>query len=80
MNIFVALSTNSCEIFGRVITQSIPRANMVDLKIFHTSAPLASPAISFQNFTAKLSISALYVKDIISIVQVGSKMFGGGTQ
>jgi hypothetical protein len=30
---------------------------MMDLKIFHSPAPLASPAISLQNFTAKLAIS-----------------------
>jgi hypothetical protein len=30
---------------------------MMDLKIFHSSARLASPAISLQNFPAELAIS-----------------------
>jgi hypothetical protein len=33
-----------------------PRLNMMDLKILHAPASLATPAISLQNFPAKLAI------------------------
>ena len=45
------------QILGSVIAQSTPRLNVMDLKILHAPAPLASPAVSLQDFTAKLAIS-----------------------
>ncbi len=44
------------QIFGRVIALSAPRQNMMDLKIFHPPARLASPSVSLQHFPAQLLI------------------------
>jgi hypothetical protein len=52
MGFLVALGTKSHQILGSVIAQSAPWQNVMDLKIFHPPAPLASPAISLQNCTA----------------------------
>jgi hypothetical protein len=38
MNFLVAPSTKTNQILGRVITQSAPRLNVMDLKIFHAPA------------------------------------------
>jgi hypothetical protein len=57
VSVLVALDAKSCEILSRVITQSAPPLNVMDLKIMHSPAPLASPAVSLQNFPAKLAIS-----------------------
>jgi hypothetical protein len=40
------------QILGCVIAQSAPPLNMMDLKILHMPAPLATPAVSLQNFAA----------------------------
>ena len=57
VSVLVALDAKSYEILSRVIAQSAPRLNVMDLKIFHPPARLATPAISLQNFTAELAIS-----------------------
>jgi hypothetical protein len=57
MNFLVARCTKNYEILGRVIAHSAPRLNVVNLKIFQSTAPLASPPVSLQYLTAKLSIS-----------------------
>ena len=57
VGVLVALDTKSYQILGRVIAQSAPRLNVMDLKIFHAPARLATPAISLQNFAAELAIS-----------------------
>jgi hypothetical protein len=46
MNILVALDAEGYEILGRVIAQSAPWLNVMDLKVYHASARLAPPAIS----------------------------------
>ncbi len=56
VSVLVALETKCYEILSRIITQSTARLNVMDLKIFHSPAPLASPAISFQDFPAELAI------------------------
>ena len=56
VNVLVALDTKSYEILSRIIAQSAARLNVMDLKILHSPAPLATPAISFQNFPAELAI------------------------
>ena len=48
----VALDAKSYEILSRVITQTAPRLDVMDLKAFHPPTPLASPAIALQNFSA----------------------------
>ena len=53
----VTHDTKSDQIFCCVITQAVPPLNVMDLKIFHPPAQLATPAVSLQNFTAKLAIS-----------------------
>jgi len=57
MSFSVTRCAEGDQILGSVIAQSAPRLNVMDLKIFHPTARLASPAVSLQNFTAKLAIS-----------------------
>jgi hypothetical protein len=57
VTVLVALGAKSYEILSRIITQSAPPLDVMDLKIFHAPARLASPAISLQDFPAKLAIS-----------------------
>jgi len=52
VNVLVALDTKSYEIRSRIIAEAAPRLNVVNLKIFHPPAPLASPTVTFQDFTA----------------------------
>jgi hypothetical protein len=57
MDFMVAPDTKSNQILGRVVTQSASRLNVMDLKTLRSPAPLATPAISFQDFAAELAIS-----------------------
>jgi hypothetical protein len=57
MGFLMARCAQGDQILGRVAAQSAPRLNMMHLKIFHPPTPLASPAISLQNFPAELAIS-----------------------
>ena len=59
VSVLVALDAKSYEILSRVITQTAPRLNVMDLKIFHPSARLTSPAVSLQNFAAEQTIELL---------------------
>ena len=45
------------QILGSVIAQSASRLNVMDLKTLDAPAPLATPAITLQDFAAKLAIS-----------------------
>jgi hypothetical protein len=56
MNFSMARRAEDNQIFGSIIAQSGSRQKVMDLKIFHGSAGLASPAISLQDFTAELAI------------------------
>ena len=56
VSVLVTVGTESYKIFGRVITESASRANVMDLKILTAPAPLTTPTVSIQNFTAKLAI------------------------
>jgi hypothetical protein len=55
----VAFETESDQIFHYVVAELTPPLNVMDLKILHSAAPLATPAVAIQNFTAKLAISFL---------------------
>ena len=55
-NVLVALDTKSYEILSRIIAQAAARLNVMDLKIIHPPAPLATPTISLQDFPAELAI------------------------
>ena len=57
VSVLMALDTESYEILGRIIAQAAPRLNVMDLKILHAPARLATPSISLQNFVAELAIS-----------------------
>jgi hypothetical protein len=57
VSVLVALDTESYEILSRIIAQAAPRLNVMDLKIFHAPARLATPAVSLQDFLAELTIS-----------------------
>jgi hypothetical protein len=43
----VATPTQRCEILLSIIALPTPPLNVVDLKVFHASAVLTSPAITF---------------------------------
>jgi hypothetical protein len=53
----MARSAEGDQILGSVIAQSAPPQNVMDLKIFHPPTRLATPTVSLQHFTAKLTIS-----------------------
>ena len=57
MDSSVAFNTKCHQVLGSVIAQSASRLNVMDLKIFHAPARLATPAVSLQDFIAKLAIS-----------------------
>lgn len=57
MGFLMARCAEGDQIFGSVIAQSAPPLNVMDLKPFHPATPLATPAISLQDFTAELAIS-----------------------
>ena len=57
MGVLVALDAKSYEILSRVITQTAPRLDVMDLKILHPPARLTTPAISLQDFPAELAKS-----------------------
>jgi hypothetical protein len=44
-DLLIARCTEGDQILGRVVAQSAPRLNLMDLKAFHPPAPLASSAI-----------------------------------
>jgi hypothetical protein len=56
VSVLVALDAKAYEILGRVITQPASRLNVMDLKILRLPAPLATPAVSLQDFAAELAI------------------------
>jgi hypothetical protein len=57
MGFLMARRAEGDQILGSVIAQSAPRLNVMDLKILHAPARLATPAISLQDFAAELAIS-----------------------
>ncbi len=57
MGFLMARFAEGDQILGSVIAQSAPPLNVMDLKIFHPPTPLASPAVSLEDFPAKLAIS-----------------------
>jgi hypothetical protein len=56
MGFLMAGCAKGNQILERVIAQSAPRPNVMDLKILHASTGLATPAVSIQHFAAKLAI------------------------
>jgi hypothetical protein len=62
MSFLMARRAEDDQILGRVIAQSASRLNVMNLKIFHASARLATPAVALQDCTAELAIS-FRVKD-----------------
>jgi hypothetical protein len=56
MGFLMARRAEDNQILGCVITQLAPPLNVMDLKIFHSPARLAAPAISLQYFPAELAI------------------------
>jgi hypothetical protein len=57
VHFLVAQETKSYEILGGVIAEVAPGFDVMELKIFRSSAKLAPPAVSFQNFAAELAVS-----------------------
>jgi len=57
MGFLMARRAEGDQILGSVIAQLAPPLDMMDLKIFHSPARLATPAVSLQDFVAKLAIS-----------------------
>jgi hypothetical protein len=56
VSVLVALGAKSYEIIGRIITLLASRLDVMDLKTFHPSARLATPAVSLHNLAAELAI------------------------
>jgi hypothetical protein len=59
VSVLVALDAKGHEVLGRVIAQPAPALNVMDLKIFHAPAGLATPAISLKDFKAEFAIRFL---------------------
>jgi hypothetical protein len=57
MGFLMARCAEGDQILGSVIAQSAPPLNVMDLKILHAPARLATPAISLQDFPTELAIS-----------------------
>ena len=57
MGFLVARCAEGNQILGSVIAQSAARLNVMDLKTLCSPAPLATPAISLQDFTAELPVN-----------------------
>ena len=53
----MADNAKSYQVLGRVIAEAAPRLDVMDLKAFDLPAPLATPAVPLEDFTAKLAIS-----------------------
>jgi hypothetical protein len=53
----VTFKTKSYQVIGRVITPSAAWLNVMDLKIFHAPARLATPSVTRQDLPAELPIS-----------------------
>ena len=56
MSVLVALDAKCNEILRRIIAESAPPFDVMDLKAFHPSARLATPAVSLHNLAAELAI------------------------
>jgi hypothetical protein len=56
MDVSVAISAERDQILVFVITQSAPRANVVDLETIGTATILASPAVAPQHFGVEFAI------------------------
>ena len=56
MDVSVAMSAERDQILVFVITQSAPRANVVDLKTIGAATGLASPAVALQHFGTEFAI------------------------
>jgi|HubBroStandDraft_1064217.scaffolds.fasta_scaffold389269_2 hypothetical protein len=56
VSVSVAHDAKSDEILSRIVTQSAPPLNMMDLKIFCSPADLATPAVPLQYFMAELTV------------------------
>jgi hypothetical protein len=56
MDVTVAIGAERNQVFVCVITQSAPRANVVNLKTIGTAAVLASPSVTLEHFGAEFAI------------------------
>jgi hypothetical protein len=56
MGILMTWCAEGDQVLCGVIALPAPPLNVMDLKIFHSPAPLTTPSISLQNFTAELAI------------------------
>ena len=56
MGFLMARRAEGNQILGSVVAQSASWTNVMDLKILHAPARLATPAISLQDFPAELAI------------------------
>jgi hypothetical protein len=49
-------AAKSYQIFSRVIAEAAPPLDVMDLKVFDLPAPLATPTVPLEDFTAELAI------------------------
>ena len=59
MDVTVAISAERDQIFVCVVTQTAPRAEVVDLEMIGSPAKLASPAVTLQYFGSEFAIRIL---------------------
>ena len=57
MSFLVTHGTKRYQILGRIIAEATPRLDVMDLKLFRSSAELATPTVPLQNSTAEPAIS-----------------------
>jgi hypothetical protein len=57
VSFLVTDDTKSHEILGRVVPEAAPRLDVMDLKAFGSTAELAMPTVTLQDFIAELAIS-----------------------
>jgi hypothetical protein len=56
VDVSMAIGTECDQIFVSVVTQSAPRAYVVDLKTIRATTALASPTVALQHFGAEFAI------------------------
>jgi hypothetical protein len=57
VSFLVANDAKSDQVLGRVMAKAAPRLDVMDLKAFDLPAPLATPSVPLEDFTAELAIS-----------------------
>jgi hypothetical protein len=57
VSLLVTRGAKYYQILGRVIAEAAPRLDVMDVKVFRSSADLATPTVPLQDLPAELAIS-----------------------